>query len=171
MEQLFSQWGPASTTFWVRAIWAVVVFIVIAAYAGLARRGVVRGLLRARVHAGAILLLGRITQLTFVVIGALVALGILGIDLSALAAVTGLGAVAITLTLQDITRNYVAGLYLLIERPFNIGDTVQVTGEQGIIENVGIRTTTLRTDDGDRVIVPNTVLLTNIVTQRKITKV
>jgi small-conductance mechanosensitive channel len=167
MEQFFSQWGPTSITFWVRALWALAVFIGSVSVAQLGRRGIQRSLQRAGAPPNAILFFGRVVQLILLALGLLFALAVLGVELSALAAIFGVLTVAVTLSLQDILRSAIAGWYLLIERPFQVGDTVEVDGKEGVIEDVGMRTTILRNADGARVIVPNTVMFTSVVTQKK----
>ena len=64
----------------------------------------------------------------------------------------------ISLALQDVGRGFVNGVYILVERPFRIGDHVRVGAAEGRVEEVGIRLTTLRTAAGERIIVPNTVV-------------
>lgn len=170
MEQFFQQWGPASTLFWVRALWALAIFLLMVWLASIGQRASHRSLRRSRAHPNAILFLGRIIQIGIIALGVVLALGILGESLSELAAFVGLGTLAITLALQVILSNFVSGLYLLIEQPFQVGDTIEISGQQGVIEDVGIRATIMRTANGDRVIVPNGVLFSNIVTQKKMSK-
>ncbi len=166
MEQFFSEWGPTSPAFWVRVLWAVAAFIVTMWIASLGRKGAQKSLNRTGAHPNAVLLLGRITQLGIVILGIVIGLAILGVQLSALATFVGLGTVAITLFLQDIARNLISGVYLLIERPFRIGDTIDVDGEVGVIEDIELRTTIMRNAEGERVIVPNAVIFNSIVTQK-----
>lgn len=167
MEQFFTLWGPASTLFWVRAIWALALFIVMAGLGNLVRRAAHNNLRRAHVHVNAIVFTGRIVQLAFLALGLVIFFAELGVDLSALAAIVGLVTVALSLSLQDITRSLIAGLYLLIERPFQVGDVIDVGGTQGTVEDVGLRTTLMRDQEGNRIIVPNNVLFTSVVTQKK----
>ncbi len=171
MEQFFAQWGPASTTFWVRAIWSLLVFAVITWVAHLGRLGAQKRLVRARANPNAVLLVERAAQLTVLILGGVIVLGILGIDWSALAAGLGLVTVALTLSFQDILRGLIAGIYLLVERSFIVGDSVKVGDTEGVIEDVGLRTTTLRSENGDRIVVPNLVIFTSIVIERKRPKV
>lgn len=166
MEQFFSEWGPTSPAFWVRALWAVAAFIVTMWIASLGRKGAQKSLNRTGAHPNAVLLLGRITQFGIVILGIVIGLAILGVQLSALATFVGLGTVAVTLFLQDIARNLISGVYLLIERPFRIGDTIDVDGEVGVIEDIELRTTIMRNAEGERVIVPNAVIFNSIVTQK-----
>jgi small-conductance mechanosensitive channel len=70
----------------------------------------------------------------------------------------------IGLSLQDILKNFFAGIYILVERPFRIGDTIEVDGRSGIVEQIAFRTTLLRTVDGRQVIIPNGQLMTGAVT-------
>ena len=56
-----------------------------------------------------------------------------------------------------------AGVWVLVERPFRIGDTIEVAGYSGSVEEISFRTTQLRTDDGRQVIVPNGTFMTSAV--------
>src|SRR5205823_9981159 len=69
----------------------------------------------------------------------------------------------IGLSLQDILKNFFAGIWVLVERPFRIGDTIEVTGYTGSVEEISFRTTQLRTADGREVIVPNGTFMTSAV--------
>lgn len=170
MDQVFSLWGPASPLFWVRAVWALVILLMMLWSARVGRRGTQRALLRTRAHPNAALFVARVTQLAILSLGIVLALAILGIDLPALTALVGLATIALSVSLQDIVRGLLAGLYLLIERPFQVGDTVDVGGQQGVIQDVSMRTTVLRNSNGDRVIVPNLVMFTSTVVQKNTEK-
>ena len=87
-------------------------------------------------------------------------LGFLGIREAAIAVVLGAGALAITLSMQDLLRNVVAGVYVAIERPFKIGSRVKVMDQTGTIEDIGVRVTRMKADDGSEIMVPNLVFFT-----------
>jgi small conductance mechanosensitive channel len=125
-------------------------------------RKVVQQLLR---HADpeAQLFASRMTYIGILVGGGLLAMGVSGIHIAALATIVGALGLAVSLSLQDVAKNFVAGLYLLMERPFERGDRIVVRTFAGQVEVVDLRTTTLRTDDGQHVIVPNTIVLSEIV--------
>lgn len=167
MDQLVSNWGPTSPLFWVRAVWAILSFLVVAWVAGTARSGTRRTLLRVHAHPNAILFMARLIQMGILALGVLLVLALLGIDFTALTAFLGFITIALSLSLQDVARSLLAGLYLLIERPFEVGDTVVVDGQEGLIEDVKMRTTILRTAAGDRVVVPNLVMFTSVIIQKK----
>lgn len=83
------------------------------------------------------------------------ALDRLGVDTTSLVAVMGAAGLAIGLALQGSLQNFAAGAMLLVFRPFDQGDFVEAAGVAGIVESIGIFTSTLRTTDNKEVIVPN----------------
>ncbi|MGA9347948.1 MAG: mechanosensitive ion channel domain-containing protein [Anaerolineae bacterium] len=94
------------------------------------------------------------------------ALGMSGVHIATLATLMGALGLAISLSLQDVAKNVVAGLYLLVERPFKRGDQIAVRTFTSQVEGIDLRTTTLRTADGQQVIVPNTVILSEVVLKK-----
>lgn len=78
----------------------------------------------------------------------------------------GIFALAFSLAFQDILKNFIAGVFLLLERPFKIGDEISVNGHTGVVDNVEIRTTTLRTEDGEEVLIPNSLVYTETIINR-----
>jgi small conductance mechanosensitive channel len=147
-----------------RTFWALVV-AVIALLAARAVRGVtMRALARNRAQANVTVLLGNLAQLTVITIGILLILaiytqGAFGWILTSFSVV----GIVIGLSLQDILKNFFAGVWVLVERPFRIGDSIEVTGYSGTVEEISFRTTQLRTDDGREVIVPNGTFMTSAV--------
>jgi MscS family membrane protein len=73
---------------------------------------------------------------------------------------TGLGVagLAASLSAQDALKNYFGTLLLIGERAFKIGDRIIVSGKEGIVEQVGFRSTRLRTKDGSLITIPNAVI-------------
>ena len=118
---------------------------------------------RARVDTGTQILVKRGLVITFVIVTVLLVLGILGVNSVSLVTVAGAVGLAFSLAVQDILKNFFAGVYLLLERPFRVGDTIQVKDQQGVVENIGVRTTMLRTPDNIQVLVPNTVVFAEVV--------
>ncbi len=121
---------------------------------------------RAHFSPNVIALIGNAGFAITVILGFSWLLAALGATWTAVLASVSAITVAIGLALQDVLKNFVAGVYLLLEQPFKIGDRIMVKGVSGEVEGIDIRTTTLRTDDGMRVIVPNNVVLTEVVTNR-----
>ena len=95
--------------------------------------------------------------------GTTVVIAILGASWTAIAAVLGAATFGISLALQYVGRSFVNGIYILVERPFRIGDRVRIGASEGRVEEVGVRLTALRTSAGEQIIVPNTVVFSSII--------
>lgn len=70
----------------------------------------------------------------------------------------GLGSVAISFAFQDIFKNFLAGIWLLLHEPFQLGDRIFVEGFKGTVEKISMRSTQILIDRGERVIVPNAIV-------------
>ncbi|WP_127471413.1 mechanosensitive ion channel family protein [Thiomicrorhabdus aquaedulcis] len=88
----------------------------------------------------------------FVIIAAL---NQLGVDTSSLIALIAAAGLAIGLALQGSMQNFAAGVMILVFKPFKSGDSIEAGGVAGVVENVQIFSTTLRTGDNKEIIVPN----------------
>ena len=100
------------------------------------------------------------TQYTVVVIGLLIALNIIGINLTSLTVFAGALGVGIGFGLQHIANNFISGLILLAERPLRTKDWVTIGDKEGVVSQIGMRSVTLTTWDNQDVIIPNSDLTT-----------
>lgn len=149
--------------FIIDAFISLLVIIVTLVLARVLQQSLVASLKRGRVNRNLVLLAGRTIFATTIIIGIVVLLGIWGLGIALPVTLIGGLTVALTFALQDILKNLVAGVYLLLERPFVIGDQITITPYTGIVENIYIRVTALRTSDGERVLVPNGLLFSTAV--------
>ncbi len=107
---------------------------------------------------GAISLMLRITIIT---IGFLIAIAAAGVQMEKLAILLGAFGVGIGFGLQNIFNNLISGIILAFERPINEGDIIEVGALMGIVKEIGIRSSIIKTYDGSEVIVPNGNLISN----------
>lgn len=144
------------------------VVIAVLIYAGrLLERAWRGGRLAQRTNLNVGILIGRLTYLACLAVAAFWIAHLLGFQPSGLLTFLGGVSVAVGLAVRDLLSNLIAGLYLLWERPFVVGDGIQVQDVCGRVEDVGMRVTKLRTETNQLVMVPNSVLLSAIVTNRR----
>ena len=98
------------------------------------------------------------------ILSSLLAIVVMGGDLTSLAVIAGALSVGIGFGLQNIINNFVSGIIILFERPFKIGDWVILNGEEGQIKQINIRSTELETFNKTSVIIPNATLISSSMT-------
>jgi len=148
------------TEFLPNIIWAVII-ILFALYLGrLLRKLLTRALTRTGADPGVTHLLAQMAYWAITGLGFILALGRF-LDLTAIVASLGLVGFALTFALQDVLKNLVAGILLLVQRPFIVGDYVQVSGYEGNVTAVSSRSTEVLTADGLTVLLPNAGVLNN----------
>jgi potassium efflux system protein len=108
--------------------------------------------------------LSTLLHYTIVTLGFLVALAFLGFNLDRFAVIAGAFGVGIGFGMQAIVNNFVSGLILLFERPLRVNDRVQIGEVTGEIKRIGFRSSTVRTFEGAELIVPNSILVSETVT-------
>jgi small-conductance mechanosensitive channel len=110
---------------------------------------------RVRMPPGVPFALTTFTRYSVLVVGFLVAMGVLGFSLDRVVLLLSAVGVGIGFGLQNVVNNFVSGVILLFERPIRVGDRVQVDDLLGEVSTIGIRASKVRTFDGSDVIVPN----------------
>lgn len=105
--------------------------------------------------------LASFTQYALLLGGLVIALQVMGVNLTTLMVLLGGLGVGIGFGLQNVASNFVSGILLLIERPVRTGDIVNIAGQEGRITNLGIRSVTLQNWDMHDVIIPNSELISN----------
>lgn len=92
-------------------------------------------------------------------IAMLVLLDNVGVDVTALIAGLGIGGIALGLAAQGVFRDLLGSLSIVLDRPFVIGDVIMIGDVTGTVEDIGMKTTRLRSQTGEEIIVPNADLL------------
>lgn len=110
-------------------------------------------------------LFSNIVYLSVLTAGLFVALDILDLDKTVTSMLAGLGIIGLALgfAFQEIAANFISGIILSINKPFTIGDIVEVDGNIGTIEFVSLRTTNIRTFQGQKVMIPNKTIFQNAI--------
>lgn len=101
------------------------------------------------------------------IIGFFIVLGMIGVDLTSIVLAMGAFSIAISFAMKDIIQNLVSGVLLYADRPFKVGDSIKIKNHGGVVRKISIRSTTLKEDDGDLIIIPNTMFVTNPVKKYK----
>ena len=92
------------------------------------------------------------------------ALDQLGVDTTSFIALIGAAGLAVGLALQGSLQNFAAGVLLIVFRPFKVGDFVEAAGTAGVVEQIGIFSTTMKTGDNREIIIPNGAIYGGIIT-------
>jgi len=133
--------------------------------AGRFSRWTLNGLLgRTHMQEGQRLAIAGLVHYAVLIFGAVVILQNAGIELTAFAIVGSALGVGVGFGLQNIISNFISGLIVLLERPIEIGDRIEVSGVEGVVKEVGARRTTVVTPDQIAILVPNQSFITSNVT-------
>ena len=118
---------------------------------------------RADELAPVITLLVRVGRVVLAIIGLTILLSHFGVNVTGIAAALGIGGLAFSLAARDTIADAIAGFIILVDRPFRIGDRIEIqgVGTWGDVTDIGLRTTRIRTRDNRMVIVPNSVIGAN----------
>jgi small conductance mechanosensitive channel len=108
-------------------------------------------------------LLGTVLYLSIFATGFFIALGIVGLDKTVTSLLAGAGILALALgfAFQDIASNFIAGIFLSIRRPFQTGHLIETNRFLGTVERISLRSTELRTQQGQLVLIPNKEVFQN----------
>jgi len=101
--------------------------------------------------------------IVFVAIGAAFAFAGYGSILTALATVAAAATLAIGFAMQDVLKNFVAGIFIFTDKPFRIGDWIEWDGHAGVVEDISLRVSRVRTFDNELLTVPNSNLTDDVV--------
>jgi small-conductance mechanosensitive channel len=142
---------------------AIAIFLVLYLVGRLIRVLVLWAMRRGKADRQVRTLVRNLITVTTYVVAVISALVVYGVNVAVILTAAGVGTVAIGLAFQDLLRNVLAGIWLLLEQPFRLGDTITVMDQTGAVQNITLRTTTLRTGIGELAILPNLTVFTGIV--------
>jgi small-conductance mechanosensitive channel len=142
-------------SFWQAGLWATT-----AVLAALERRQ--RGAFAAdRATAGTLGIIGALARGTIWALVLMLTLDNVGIEIKPLLAGLGIGGIAVALAAQNILGDLFASLSITLDKPFVVGDALQIDDFSGTVEYIGIKSTRLRSVNGEQIIIPNSNLLSS----------
>ncbi len=119
---------------------------------------------RRQISQGVRISITRLVHYGIILIGFLLSLRVLGFGLTNLTIIGGALGVGIGFGLQAIVNNFASGLILLFERPVKVGDTIQIGNDMAVVKRLGLRSTVVQTLDNAEIVIPNSSLVTEKVT-------
>jgi small conductance mechanosensitive channel len=114
---------------------------------------------RVKVKKGRLVQIQRFFQLIVYSVAVILILWSFNVDVTGLLAGLGIGALVIGFALKDIIENWISGLLIILGKTYRIGDVIRIENFTGVVTDVSLRTTKLRTYDRNEIIIPNSTLL------------
>ena len=143
---------------------AIVIFYVGKFVVGLVVRGMRKVMHRQEVDKTLETFVSNLLRMVLMVVVIIAAIGQVGIQTTSFIAIFGAAGLAVGLALQGSLSNFAAGVLIVLFRPYKVGDFVEAAGIAGVVEQVQILTTVLRTGDNKQIIVPNGQIMDSIIT-------
>lgn len=145
-------------------IWAIVVFIIGRIVARIITKVVVKMMNRANIDETLIKFTKTVIYVALMIFVILASLGKLGIETTSFAAILAAAGLAIGLSLQGTLGNFASGFMLILFRPFKVGDFVEAGGVSGVVEEIQIFSTRMRSGDNKEITVPNGQIVGSTIT-------
>jgi len=155
MEGIVAKVQEFSTVFGLKILTAILIVVVGRWVARIIRRATEKLMTRSKVDVTLVTFVGNLIYVALLTFIILAALAQLGIQTTSFIAVIGAAGLAVGLALQGSLANFAAGVLMLIFRPFQAGDFIEGAGVAGVVEEIQIFTTQLRTVDNKTIIIPN----------------
>ena len=143
---------------------AIVIFYVGKLIVGLIVRGLGKVMQRQEVDKTLETFICNFLRMALMVVVIIAAISQIGIETTSFIAIFGAAGLAVGLALQGSLSNFAAGVLIVLFRPYRVGDFVEAAGIAGSVEEVQILTTVLKTPDNKKIIVPNSQIMSSIIT-------
>ncbi|MBR1928216.1 MAG: mechanosensitive ion channel [Paludibacteraceae bacterium] len=154
----FEELGHQAILFGIKVVIALIIYFVGAWLIGKIKKMQKRRFERRKVDPTVASFVYSATSFSLTVLLIVITIGTLGIDTTSLAALLAAGGMAIGMALSGTVQNFAGGIMILVFRPFKVGDWISAQGYQGVVTNVAITNTRIKTIDGREVVLPNGAL-------------
>ena len=106
----------------------------------------------------------KVAKFLIYLVAGVIIIGALGYDINGFIAGLGLGSLTIALAAQDAAKNLFGGVVILVDKPFSVGDWIETSTFEGVVEDISFRSTRIRTFEDSLVTVPNSTLSNDLIT-------
>lgn len=157
IEEKLSKWWVYSVHMLPNFLVSIIVVGVFLILARLVRKFAASFILKVSKNSSLSSLLSGVIYSLVVIAGVMTALDIMELDKTVSSILAGVGIIGLALgfAFQDLTSNFISGAFIALKRPFDVGHTIETNGFTGTIEEIELRSTTLKTSAGLHVIIPN----------------
>lgn len=155
IEKVLDQAQTLGVDYGTRIIGAILIFVIGKFFVGLTKKVIVKLMRKSKQDETLIAFVASISGVALLAFVVVAALGHLGIQTASFVAIIGAAGLAVGLALQGSLSNFASGVLLIIFKPFKLDDYIEGGGIAGVVEEIGIFTTMLRSPDNKTIIVPN----------------
>ncbi|MDT8400630.1 MAG: mechanosensitive ion channel [Bacteroidales bacterium] len=164
LDALLSNIAELATTYGLKLVLAIVVLVVGLIVIKALTRGAVRMMKKGNVGDSLLPFLRNLISITLKVLLLISILSMIGIQMTSFIAVLGAAGLAVGLALQGTLQNFAGGVIILLFKPYKVGDYITTQGFSGTVKEIQIFTTVLTTPDNQTVIIPNSPIAVNALT-------
>ncbi len=155
MNEFMENLPAMATQYGMKVLAGVAILVIGRMLAGLARSIIQKAMTRAKVDETLVKFTSSVSYVALMALVVVSAISAMGIPTTSFVAVLGAAGLAVGLALQGSLGNFASGVLMIIFKPFKVGDFVEAGGVAGVIEEIGIFNTELKTGDNKKVIIPN----------------
>lgn len=136
---------------------AIVIIVIFYALSGFISRWIKKLLDQSSLHASLKVLLSSFARILLVTFGIFFALGVVGLDKTVVSLMAGVGVIGLALgfAFKDLASNLISGLFIAVQNPFDIGDSIKINNISGTVEMIRLRDTILSAGNGQKIYIPN----------------
>lgn len=156
-------WWESAVLMLPNFIIAILVMVAFGFLAKYARKGTKKLMSSASDNKAINNLIGRIIQMALIAVGLFMALGVMDLDKTVTSLLAGVGVIGLALgfAFQNTATNFISGVLMASDYPLRVGDLVETNGHFGIVERITLRYTTMRSFEGQAIVIPNKQVLEN----------
>ncbi len=155
MEGMMVYLKEMLTVYGLKLVAAVLILVIGRYVAILLKKLIKRLLIKSKIEETLVSFIASLAYVAMMAFVIIAALGRIGIQTASFVAVVGAAGLAIGLAMQGSLSNFAAGVLMIIFKPFKVGDFVETAGAAGVVEEISIFTTVIKTPDNKKIIVPN----------------